>query len=161
MEVRPATGDDTAMLRGSSSSDPGRAVPASARELQRAAGALQRDAGSAKAVASLPATVAHVEEALDRLAIGVERMACAVAEWGDTGSNIVDDDALPPDARALRWHLRATAHALRSSRDACSVTREWARRLLDAGDDAMVPGAARDDIPARASAAASPRSHPS
>jgi hypothetical protein len=117
MAVLPAPGDDTVMLEGGSSSNPRYAVPASAHALQRAAGALQTGAGSPQAVESLPATVAHLEEALDRLATGVERMALAVAEWSESGSEILDEDALPPDARALSWHLHTTAQALSSSRD--------------------------------------------
>jgi hypothetical protein len=149
MAVLPAPGDDTVMLEGGSSSNPRYAVPASAHALQRAAGALQTGAGSPQAVESLPATVAHLEEALDRLATGVERMALAVAEWSESGSEIVDEDALPPDARALRWHPHTTAQALSSSRDACAASRQWARRLLDRrrdpADTTMLPGATRDD----------------
>jgi hypothetical protein len=118
------------MLIRPRSSDPSRAGPASAHELQRAAGAFQRDAGDPEVVDNLPITVAHVEEALDRLAVGMERMAYAVGDWSPDERDSADDDALGPDARALCWHLRTTARALRSSRDASAASREWARRAF-------------------------------
>jgi hypothetical protein len=149
MGVRPASGDDAVML-ALRSPDPRQALLTSAHELQLVAGALERDAGSARAVPSLPVAVAHVEETLDRLAIAMERMAHAVADWSGERRETDDEDALPPDARALCWHLRTTAHTLRSSRDACSASREWAERLLDGrldtSDDGSLPVAARDDL---------------
>jgi hypothetical protein len=117
-------------------------VPATANRLQRAAGELQQAAGSPCAVPSLPVTLAHVEEALDQLADSMKLMAEAVDEWCGKDAAIVDEDTLPPEARALLWHLRAVADTLIDSRDDCSVTREWARRLL--GDAEYLGPAATD-----------------
>ena len=134
----------------SSLADPHRAVPTSADQLQRAAWALRRHAGSVHAVPTLPATLAHVQETLDMLAAGILQMADAVTD------RCVEDghreDALPPEARALRWHLGTTAKALRVSREACSASREWSRRLLDepleADHDALPQAAATSEAPA-------------
>ena len=106
-------------------------VPAAASRLERAADDLRQRAGSPNAVPSLPATLAHIETALDQLAASMRLMAHAAAEWcGDDGAR-VEEHALPPEARALLWHLRAVADTLIESRDGCPATREWARRLLD------------------------------
>ena len=106
-------------------------VPATASRLERAADELRQRAGSPNAVPSLPATLAHIETALDQLAASMRLMAHAAAEWcGEDGAR-VEEHALPPEARALLWHLRAVADTLIESRDGCSATREWARRLLD------------------------------
>ena len=75
-------------------------------------------------------TLAHVEESLDRLAVAMGRMASAVAEWCGERGAIVEESVLPPEARALRWHLQAAADTLRESEVACTTSREWARRLL-------------------------------
>ena len=106
-------------------------VPAAASRLERAADELRQRAGSPNAVPSLPATLAHIETALDQLAASMRLMAHAAAEWcGEDGAR-VEENALPPDARALLWNLRAVADTLIESRDGCPATREWARRLLD------------------------------
>jgi hypothetical protein len=80
----------------------------------------------------LSVTLAHVHETLDLLAISIQRMAHAVADQ-------CGEDAAPPEARALRWHLETTSEALRDSREACSASGEWSRRLpaepLDADED--------------------------
>jgi hypothetical protein len=72
-----------------------------------------------------------VEEALDRLAVAMEQMANAVADWCGEPSAIVEDNALPPEARALRWHLQSVADKLRGSETACAISRDWTRRLLE------------------------------
>ena len=106
-------------------------VPATASRLERAADELRQRAGGPNAVPSLPATLAHIETALDQLAASMRLMAHAAAEWcGEDGAR-VEENALPPEARALLWHLRAVADTLIESRDGCPATREWARRLLD------------------------------
>ena len=43
---------------------------------------------------------------------------------------LVVDNALPPEARALRWHLESVADKLRESELACATSRDWTRRLL-------------------------------
>ena len=126
---------DAGMNTDSAPLDQEHALSASAHQLQRAAGALQRHAASAHAVPTLGITVAHVEEALDRLAVAMEQIANAVTDWCSEGSSIADEDALPPEARALRWHLQAVADGLRASEDACSVSRDWVRRLLGDAPD--------------------------
>jgi hypothetical protein len=83
------------VLANSSLADPRHPLPTIADQLQRAAGTLRTHASSAHAVA-------------DRC-----------VEDGPS----VDEDALPPDARALRWHLGTTAEALRVSREACSASK--------------------------------------
>ena len=39
-------------------------------------------------------------------------LAEAAAEWCDADDARVDEDTLPPEARALIWHLRAVADTL-------------------------------------------------
>jgi hypothetical protein len=123
-----------------SDADPPNALPASADQLQRAAEALRNPAGSVQAVPTLPVTLAHVQATLDLLGVGFLRMAHAVANWcGEDGQSV--EDSAPPETRALRWHLASTAEALRASRQACSASGEWSRRLLaeplEADEDAV------------------------
>ena len=118
--------------------DRDRSLATSAHQLQRAAGAVQAHAGNRDAVRTHGIALAHTEEALDRLAVAMGQMASAVAEWCGEGSSIVDETALPPEARALRWHLRSVAESLRASENACTVSRKWTRLLLalpPPGDD--------------------------
>jgi hypothetical protein len=111
-------------------SDPDRALATSAHELQRAAGTLQTHAANPHAVPTHEITLAHVEEALDRLGVAMEQMANAVADWCGEPSAIVEENALPPEARALRWHLQSVADKLRASEVACAISRDWTRQLL-------------------------------
>ena len=125
-------------------SDPNRALASSAHELQQAAGLLQSHAARPDAVPTYGIALAHVEEAVDRLAAALDQMANAVAEWCGESDAVVEEPALPPEARALRWHLHAAAMSLRASEGACTTSREWARRLLVA-----VPDVDHDDQLAR------------
>jgi hypothetical protein len=111
---------------------PSRALASSAHQLQRAAGTLQSHAASPEAVPDYGITLAHVEEALDRVAVAMDQMASAVAEWCGEPDAVADEPALPPEARALRWHLQAAAANLRTSEAACAASRDWTRRLLAA-----------------------------
>jgi hypothetical protein len=111
-------------------SDQDRALATSAHQLQRAAGTLQTHAATPHAVPTHEITLAHVEEALDRLAVAMEQMANAVADWCGEPSAIVEENALPPEARALRWHLQSVADEVRDSELACASSRDWTRRLL-------------------------------
>jgi hypothetical protein len=104
-------------------------VPAVTARLERAAGELRDRAGSPAAVPSLPATLTHLEEALDQLSASTRLMAEAAAEW--CAEEIPDEATLPPEARALLWHLRALAERLGDARDGCPATRAWARRMLE------------------------------
>jgi hypothetical protein len=121
-------------------SDPNQALASSAHELQQAAGTLQSNAARADAVPTYGVTLAHVEEAIDRLAVALDRMANAVSDWCGESDTIVAEPALPPEARALRWHLHAAAASLRTSEAACTATREWARRLPVAAPDPAQSG---------------------
>jgi len=133
------------MPANSSFADPRHALPASACQLQCGAETLQKHAGGAQSVPTLPVTLAHVQATLDRLAVAMQQMSRAVADWSSEPGQTVDEDALPPEARALQWHLRTTAEALRDSRDACAASREWSHRLIDAAQDA-VPRAGHDGL---------------
>jgi hypothetical protein len=108
------------------------ALPSSAHELQRAAQRLQSYAASADAVPSYGITHAQVEETLDRLAVALDQMASAVPDRYGAANPTVREPALPPEARALRWHLQAAAANLRTSEAACAASRYWTRRLLEA-----------------------------
>jgi hypothetical protein len=110
--------------------DPHGALQASAHQLQQAAAELQSHAADPGAVPAYGITLAHVEEALDRLAIAMEQMANAVAEWCGGPSAAVQEPMLPPEARALRWHLQGVADNLRASENACAVSSDWTRRLF-------------------------------
>jgi hypothetical protein len=112
------------------------ALADSAYELQRAAGRVQKHAAASDQLPALGATLAHIEEALDRLSVGMLQMANGVVEWSAEQDPSVDEDALPPPAQALCFHLRAVAAALRAPRDACTSSRMWTRRLLDVHSDA-------------------------
>jgi hypothetical protein len=125
----------------------GHALAASAHELQRAAGHVQKHAAASEQVPALGATLAHIEEALDRLSVAMLQMANGVVEWSAEQDPSVDEDALPPPAQALCFHLRAVADALRAPRDACSASRMWTRRLLDTHPDAARDPELRLDAP--------------
>jgi hypothetical protein len=116
-------------------SNPNRALTSSAHELQQAAGTLQSHAARADGVPTYGIALAHVEEAVDRLSVSLDQMAIAVAEWCGGPDAVVEEPALPPEARALRWHLQAAATHLRTAEAACSASRDWTRRLLAAVPD--------------------------
>ena len=123
------------------------ALADSAHELQRAAGHVQEHAAASDQVAPLGATLAHIEDALDRLSVGMLQMANGVVEWSAEQDPSVDEDALPPAAQALCFHLRAVADALRAPRDACSSSRMWTRRLLETHSNAAQDPEPRLDAP--------------
>ena len=130
-----ATGEFQAVGMSLLRPDPTRTLASSAHELQRAAGALQSHAAEPAAVPTYGITLAHVEEAVDRLAVSLDQMASAVAEWCGESDAVVEEPALPPEARALRWHLQAAATKLRTAEAACTASRDWTRRLLAAVPD--------------------------
>ena len=130
MVRRTAPAHDVDMHTTLELSDRDLALAASAHELQRAAGAVQTQAANPDAVPTHELTLAHVEEAVDRLAVAMEQMANAVADWCGEPSAIVEENALPPEARALRWHLQSVADELRAAEIACASSRDWTRRLL-------------------------------
>ena len=100
-------------------------VPATAARLERTATELRERAGSPYAVPRLPVTLAHLEAAFDELAATMRLLAEAAAEWCDTMT--LTKATLPPEARALLWHLRSVADTLTDARDGCLITRPWAR----------------------------------
>ena len=104
-------------------------VPATAARLERAAGELRERAGSSYAVPRLPVTLAHLEGAFDELAATMRLLAEATAEWCEPDA--ADEGSLPPDVRALLWHLRSVADALTDARDGCLAADPWARQLLE------------------------------
>jgi hypothetical protein len=132
------------------------ALAASAYELQRAAGHVQKHAAASDQLPALGATLAHIEEALDRLSVGMLQMANGVVEWSADQDPSVDEDALPPPAQALCFHLRAVAAALRAPRDACTSSRMWTRRLLDVHSDAPQEPEMRLDAAMRSSSRQTP-----
>jgi hypothetical protein len=104
-------------------------VPATAARLDRAAAELRQRAGAPHAVPRLPITLSHLEDAFDQLAASMRLLAEVAAEWCAT--NDADERTLPPDARALLWHLRSVADTLTEARDGCLTTRPWAHKLLE------------------------------
>jgi nucleotide-binding universal stress UspA family protein len=104
-------------------------VPATAARLERAALELREQAGSPDAVPRLPVTLAHVEDTFDALAATMRLLAEAAAEWCDTDQ--ADEGTLPPEARALLWHLRSVGDTLIEARDGCVSTRRSADQLLE------------------------------
>src|SRR5215210_2063547 len=104
-------------------------VPATAARLDRAAAELRERAGSPHAVPRLPVTLSHLEDAFDELAATMRLLAEAAAEWCVTDD--ADERTLPPEARALLWHLRSVADTLTDARDGCLTTRPWAHELLE------------------------------
>src|SRR5215212_4524465 len=96
-------------------------VPATAARLDRAAAELRERAGAPNAVPTLPVTLSHFEDAFDQLAATMRVLGEAATEWCDTDD--ADEGALPPEARALLWHLRAVADTLTEARDGCLTTR--------------------------------------
>jgi hypothetical protein len=109
------------MPANASAAHPRHALPASAYELLRAEAAPRNHSSRAQAVPTLPATLAHVHETLDLLAISIQGVAHGiVVRCGKDGQG-VDEDAAPPEARAL-LALRTTAEALRGSCEARSAS---------------------------------------
>jgi hypothetical protein len=115
--------------------DSGHDIAEGAHQLQRAASAFQQCASSRETVPALPSALADLEEALDRLATSMAKTAQALEEWTGTTDGDLDRDTLPPEARALRWHLFHVVARLRGAQDACPDARRWAHTLLAAHAD--------------------------
>jgi hypothetical protein len=135
MAIAGSTDEAPAMPTNSPPQSHRHALADEAYELERAAEQLQRQAAGATEVPTHGATLAHIERALDQLSVGMLQMANAVVGWSAEQGLSVEEDDLPPGAQALCFHLRATADALRVTRDACTSSRAWSRRLLDAAAD--------------------------
>jgi hypothetical protein len=84
------------------------------------------------ALENLPATLAHVGDAVDDLASGMLVLAETVAESAGLGTSL-DFDHLPPEERALSWHLHELAARLRAARASVETARGWARELGQSG----------------------------
>jgi hypothetical protein len=126
---------DAGMPSSRQSSHAERSLAASAHELHRAARDLQKRAPDADDIPMLETSLAHVEGALDRLSVSMLQIADAVVEWcGDEGA--ADESSLPPQARALCFHLRAVADGLRAPELACASSRLWTHRLLNTRSEA-------------------------
>jgi nucleotide-binding universal stress UspA family protein len=113
-------------------------VPATAARLERGARELREHAGSPSAVPKLPVTLAHLEDTFDELAAAMRLLAEAASKWCDT--NDADEGTLPPEARALLWHLRSVADTLADAHDGCLTTRTWAQQLLEYASPDPEPG---------------------
>ena len=86
-------GQDLIMPVGPFRSNPDRALATAAHRMQRAGGTLQGHAGCPDEVSSHATTLAHVQEPFA---------------------------SLPPETRAVRWHVKSTAQRLRDSQVACA-----------------------------------------
>jgi hypothetical protein len=111
-------------------------LAASALELHRAASDLQKHASNADDIPMLEVSLAQVEGALDCLSVGMLQIADAVVEWSGGEGPVVDESSLPPQGRALCFHLRAVADALRGPEQACASSRIWTHRLLNTRSEA-------------------------
>src|SRR5690242_17533010 len=92
-----------------------RTATPSAEQLAVAAMSLRFSAAGPDALESLPATLAHVGDAVDDLASGMLVLAETVAKSAGLGTSL-DLDHLPPEERALSWHLHELAARLRAAR---------------------------------------------
>lgn len=105
-----------------------RAATPNAEQLAVAAMSLRHSAAGPDALLSLPATLAHVGDAVDELASGMLVLADTVAKSSGLRTSL-DLDHLPPEARALSWHLHELAARLRAARASVETARDWAHQL--------------------------------
>ena len=103
-----------------------RAVTASAEQLADAAAMLRRNLVEPDAIDALPATLAHIAGVVDDLAGGVVVLAEAVAKSSGGSGTSADLGYLPPEDRALCWHLHEFAARLRAARASAETARSWA-----------------------------------
>lgn len=97
-------------------------VTASAERLADAAAVLRRNLVQPDAIESLSATLAQIAGTVDDLAGGVTVLAETVAK----ASGRPGLEHLPPEARALYWHLNEFAVRLRAARASAESARSWA-----------------------------------
>lgn len=105
-----------------------RAATANAEQLAVAAMSLRHSAAGPDALLNMPATLAHVSDAVDDLASGMLVLAETVAKSSGLRTGL-DLDHLPPEARALSWHLHELAARLRAARASTETARDWAHEL--------------------------------
>jgi hypothetical protein len=108
----------------------GTATPS--EQLAIAAMSLRFSAGGSDALENLPATLAHVGEAVDDLSSGMLVLAETVTRSSRLGTSL-DLDHLPPEERAVSWHLHELAARLRAARASVETARGWARELEQQG----------------------------
>jgi len=101
---------------------------ANSEQLAVAAMSLRHSAAGPDALLSMPATLAHVSDAVDDLASGMLVLAETVAKSSGLRADL-DLDHLPPEARALSWHLHELAARLRAARASAETARDWAHEL--------------------------------
>jgi hypothetical protein len=106
-----------------------RAAAPNAEQLAVAARSLRHAVGGPDASSqSLSATLAHVGDAVDELASGMLVLAETVTRSSSLGTSL-DLDHLPPEERALSWHLHELAARLRAARASVETARDWAHQL--------------------------------
>jgi hypothetical protein len=103
-----------------------------------AAADLRRSLRGPNALDTLPLTLGNLESGIDELAACMVVLAQVVAESADQPETTLDLDHLPPEARALCWHLHEFAARLRAARAAGTTAREWAEELPPAPGDGAV-----------------------
>ena len=103
-----------------------RAATASAEQLADAAAILRRELHEPCAVEALPLTLAQIASAVDDLAGGVVVLAEAAAKSSGGSGTSPDLAHLPPQARALCWHLHEFAARLRAARASVATASSWA-----------------------------------
>jgi hypothetical protein len=100
---------------------------ASAEQLAAAAARLRRDLAGLDAIEALPLTLSRVGDAIDDLASGVLILGETVARSSGLDDPSPDLDHLPPEARALCWHLHELAARLRAARASVETAHDWSR----------------------------------
>jgi hypothetical protein len=115
-----------------------RPATAGAEQVASAAADLRHSLREPHALDTLPLTLANLESGIDELATCMVVLAQVVAESADQPETTLDLDHLPPEARALCWHLHEFAARLRAARAAGTTAREWAEELPPAPGDGAV-----------------------
>jgi len=105
------------------------ATTASAEQLAEAAARLRRDLAELDAMEAVPVTLARVGDAIDELASGVLVLGETVARSSGLADLSPDLDHLPPEARALCWHLHELAARLRAARASVETAHDWSQDL--------------------------------
>ena len=104
-------------------------MTASAEELATVAAQLRHDLAGLDAMEALPVTLSRVGDAIDELASGVLVVGETVARSSGPADLSLDLDHLPPEERALCWHLHELAARLRAARASVATAHHWSRDL--------------------------------
>jgi len=105
------------------------AAPMSAGRLAEAAAGLRATGAAPHELDALPLTLSHVGDAIDDLASGMLVLGETVARSSGPADASLDLDHLPPEARALCWHLHELAARLRAARASAATAHDWSRDL--------------------------------